>query len=126
MESLAQFLGLTNTLAGEDLPDAPPAPDVARLSGSAFCRALVESREYRMALLARVSAGSLPPAVECRILDHAWGKTPMRLEVDDQSLESLTPERVREKLSRTQRLLQLLEAAQTEDMFHTPVDGAVH
>lgn len=64
-----------------ELPD--DALDVAGIiecTGTEFARKIVQSREYRMALITRVIQGELPPAVEIRLLDLAFGKPPDHVE----------------------------------------------
>lgn len=96
MESLAQFLGLSGTMAGNDLPEAPQEKSrVAGLSGPAFSRAVIASQEYRQSILDRVKLGSLAPAVECRLLDHAFGKPADHVEISDPtSLENQSVEQL--------------------------------
>lgn len=85
MESLATFLGV-------QLPDpaaAPPAdgPAFEELvdvsDPQKFCQGIVASREFRQYILTGILLGGkdgLPPAVMCRIIDHAWGKPVERVE----------------------------------------------
>ena len=109
MQSLAEFLGAMPDCAPDDpLPAIGTAQD--------FCLRIVESREYRLSIYNRIAIGNMPPAVECRILDGAFGKPPQRIDLADvTSLEDLTPEAVREKLERVERMLRLLQAAQADD-----------
>lgn len=51
----------------------------------------------RQSILDRIKLGDLAPAVECRILDHAWGAPPKKLELsgkDGGPLEVVKVERV--------------------------------
>lgn len=54
-----------------------------KLTGKSFCRAIVESTEYRQSIVRRILADKLPAAVECKILDHAIGVPKQRVEMDD-------------------------------------------
>lgn len=65
----------------KDDPVGDLADRLEGLSGRAFSRALVSSPEYRRSLVRRAMADALAPAVECRLLDHAWGAPVKRLEV---------------------------------------------
>lgn len=96
--------------------DAPPV----KLTAKNFSKGILESPEYRASLMLRIVSGTLPPAVECRILDHALGKPVERVEVKDQSrsIEDLSPELVKAKLHRVQRMLQLLETSRTNVEVH--------
>ena len=118
MKSLFESLNLADLTT----PDAEPDPLLV-LTGKAFSKAVLESVQFREYVVRGLLLRDIPPAVLCRLMDHGWGKPPDRIEhtLDDRSLENMTPERVREKLVHAQRLLQLLEAAQTEDTFHTVV-----
>jgi hypothetical protein len=58
-----------------------------------FCKAIVATREFRQYIMHGIALGDLPPAVVTRILDHAWGKPPDKLEVtgrDGQPIETVT------------------------------------
>jgi hypothetical protein len=63
-------------------PDAPREP-VPKLTVKDFCRGILESREYREALMQRIIMHALPAAVECMLYDRAYGKTVDKLEVKD-------------------------------------------
>ena len=65
----------------------------AALTGKAFSDAVVQSEEFRLYVIEGLTERDLPPAVLCRILDHAWGKPPERVEhtgKDGQPIESVT------------------------------------
>lgn len=85
--TLADLLGTTPS----DLLDTPMADRVSASevlaesidpSGSpqSFCRQIVASLEFRRYLLHGLTLGNLPPAIVCKILDHAWGKPVERIE----------------------------------------------
>jgi hypothetical protein len=82
MKTLADSLGpeLMKQIAASAPPLPPPEHDLSELTGVQFCQALVDSREYRESIHRRLLLDELPPAVECRILDQAWGRAPQRLE----------------------------------------------
>jgi hypothetical protein len=103
-QSLADFLGVQDP-AKPDLP-AQPAPS-PKVTAKAFCKEILQTREYREALLRRIVMDELPPAVECMLWDRAHGKTVDKVEVKDTTdpLEELTIEQLEE------RAMRLLEAA---------------
>jgi len=70
MQSLADALGLNE----QHLDDYP------ELTVRDFCRGVLESREYRQSVKDRVALGTLPPAVECKMYDYAYGKPVDRIE----------------------------------------------
>lgn len=83
--TLAEFLGT------DQVPDAPT--QLPQLTVKEFCRGVLESQEYRKSVIQRVILGSLPPAVECRMYDYAYGKPPDRVEhsgPDGKPIETIT------------------------------------
>jgi hypothetical protein len=85
LQTLAEFLGTDQAL---NLPTELP-----QLTVKDFCRGVLESREYRQSVLQRVTLGNLPPAVECRMYDYAYGKPPDRVEhtgADGKPMEMIT------------------------------------
>ena len=93
------FRNLADQLGVKD-PEGPPGPDpvdLPDLTGAQFCKAVVDSRQYRESIVRRILFGDLPPAVECRILDQAWGAPPKRVELtgkDGGAIEVTRVERV--------------------------------
>src|ERR1044071_390853 len=91
MKSLYDALNVEN-------PEQPgvalePAP---KLTAKELCREILNSTQYRQSLLQRIIFQELPPAVECRLWDYAYGKPVERVEVKDtsDSLEHLTVEQL--------------------------------
>lgn len=84
MKSLAEALGTVDPAQ----PEAP-APSITPLStkftARDFCRAIINSPEYRLSLTQRIILGELPPAVECMIWDRASGKVVERMEFEDKT-----------------------------------------
>lgn len=114
MESLADFLGVKN----RELPDHQPVPDprVRRLSVKERAREILESPEYFQSVVDRIRLGTLPPAVEIRFYDEAYGKPIERVEVkdvtddvDNMNYEEL--EREAERLLALARELRVTESA---------------
>ena len=100
MQSLADFLGARNLPEDTPNPD-PPAPKVSIKDRA---RQILESREYFQSVLDRIKLGTLPPAVELRFYDEAYGKVVTRLEVKNVStrLREMSVEQLED---RAQRLL---------------------
>jgi hypothetical protein len=81
--SLADFLNVVDPRAPEDLPPQtePSILDALDIDDpTEFCKKIVGSREFRQYIMNGVVLGDLPPAIGCRIIDHAWGKPPERVE----------------------------------------------
>ena len=64
-QTLAEFLGTTEQQSQVDFPE---------LTVRDFCRGVLQSLEYRQSVKDRIALGTLPPAVECRMYDYAYGK----------------------------------------------------
>jgi hypothetical protein len=125
MQSLADVLGVQDPIKpGEPVAPAPSP----KLTAKAFCKDILNSREYRESIMRRVIMDELPPAIECMLWDRAHGKTVERVEVKDrtESLEDLTPELVAQKLERVQRMLMLLQNARRSEVEHEQTTTSVH
>ncbi len=89
-ESLAQALGVIDPQKGAT-PEADPSWET--LEGKAFCEAVVKSPDFRTYIVLGLRLGNLPAAVLCRVLDHAWGKPPDKVELtgkDGKPIEHVT------------------------------------
>ena len=85
LQTLAEFLG---TDQASNLPTELP-----QLTVQDFCKGVLESREYRQSILQRIVLGTLPSAVELRMMDYGWGKPPERIEhtgKDGKPIETIT------------------------------------
>lgn len=96
MKSLYDALNLVK-------PDAvtePPSLPDKRVSARTICRDILNSRQYRESILQRIIFRELPPAVECRLWDYAYGKPVEKVEIDDKTerVENLTSEQLERKL----------------------------
>lgn len=102
-------------LAGTDVSD--DAPPRHKLTAKTFSKGILESPEYRDSLFRRITNDTLPSAVECRILDHVFGKPVEHVEMRERLIapENLTEEYVTQKLLRVQRILGLLQSTRTND-----------
>lgn len=82
--SLADALGGIDPRPPEKQAE-PSSPTVESLldvtDPTEFCQKILESREFRQYIVNGITLCDLPPAVMCRILDHAWGKPAERVEV---------------------------------------------
>ena len=117
---------LYDALHGEDpqVPTVDPLELVTKLTGKNFSKAVVESKQYRQSIVRRIVTDTLPSAVECKLLDHAWGVPKQRLEIEDKtvSLEDQSPEQLEARaLLLAKRARQLRERTPSEDS-----DGAIH
>lgn len=86
-------------LANPDTPAVIPEPLPEKLTARDFSRAIVRSEEYRNSIRRRIAMDELPPAVEIRLLDYAYGKPVerMSLETTASTLESLSAEALEER-----------------------------
>lgn len=125
MQSLAKFLLDQDEGESEDR-QATPAQGRPR-SAKVISRTLLNSSEYRQSLVDRISLGELPPAVECKLWEYAYGKPIDRVEVKDTtpSLGQLTAEQLEERALRLAQLArQMREQGQSEKDDQT--QAAVH
>jgi hypothetical protein len=60
-----------------------------RAEAKSFSLSILRSEEYRMSVERRVRAGTLPPAVECRLMDYAWGRPVEHVEISTPSTAEL-------------------------------------
>lgn len=107
-QSLADYLGTSDSTAA---PDAETPPAAASLKGKEFAQAVLDSQEFRDYIVASLKLGEIPSVIVVRMMDYAWGKPVERLEVHDSTLDELTPDLVKSKLLRVQRMLQLLDGS---------------
>ena len=112
-QSLADFLGVQDPVTKE-APSEPSRPN-ARLTAKAFCKQILESKDYRDSLVRRIVMDELPPAVEVLLYHYAHGKPVERVEVKDTTdpLEDFTPEQLEERAARLLEIAQAL--AKDED-----------
>lgn len=96
----------------EDIADA-----LASKTGADFCKALVESREYRVSIARRMLLGVLAPAIEGRVLDHTWGRPPERVQVEDltRKPEDLTAEQLEGRALRLVEMARSIRLAPVSD-----------
>lgn len=89
MKSLAEALGV----ADPKDPDAEVPTDWQTLEGKEFCDAVLKSPDFRTYIVCGLRLGTLPSAVLCRVMDHAWGKPPDKIEhtgKDGQPIQHVT------------------------------------
>ncbi len=94
-KSLAEALGTVDLHAD----NAPCVTDDFESLGPLDATKIVNSADYRYSIFLRVRAGTLPPAVECRLLDLALGKPVTRVttETIETPFESATIEDIEER-----------------------------
>lgn len=66
-----------------------------------FCQRVLDSREFRQYILKGITERDIPPAVMCRVIDHAWGKPIDRVEHSGQVNQIITE--VRRVIVRVER-----------------------
>ena len=114
MKTLADVLGVPDpndeTTSHQSVAPAP------KLSAKKFCRQVLESAEYRASLLRRIILDELPPAVECKMYEYAYGKPIARVELEDKTraLESVSLEELQARARTIDAYIQTL-------MTSTPV-----
>lgn len=112
MESLADFLGITPVKEGEQ-----PSQPQKFTSAKAFCRALLASSEYRESLARRMTLGVLPPAVEVRLWDYAYGKPVEKIEIEDKTqAAAMSKHDIEQRIAVLHSLLQELPDDRTESI----------
>lgn len=83
VQSLAEFLNVTDPRTDEQkaLDNAPSIVDLLDIADpTEFCKQIVRSREFRQYIMNGIVLGTIQPAVLTRVIDHAWGKPPERVE----------------------------------------------
>jgi hypothetical protein len=84
--SLAEHLGIdipSSVTARDDAPFEDPAFEDDPPNVRDFARGVLHSRSYRASLWRRIVTDELPPAVECKLLEYAYGKPIERVQVED-------------------------------------------
>lgn len=121
MKSLADHLGV------KDLndPNKPVAP-ARRMSIKQFCQGIIESPDYRAALMAQILLGELPPAVHVLLYHYGYGKPVEHVKIEDVTgaLENQSVEQLEHRalvLAATAR--QLREQQQPADNEDPPNDS---
>jgi len=81
---------------------------------------MLETKAYRLSVYQRLITGNLPPAVECKILDHVVGKPVDRIEIEDttKSVDHLSLEELHERHNRTVAAMQKIIAAGQAEPRH--------
>lgn len=93
MKSLAEHLGAIDPRPEDKRPTNDWDALVDVNDPVKFCQGVVSSREFRQYIMNGVVLGDLPSAVATRIMDHAWGKPPERVEhtgKDGKPIETIT------------------------------------
>lgn len=99
-------------------PIVGPVESIVKLTGKSFAKAVLESRQYRESIVRRVITDTLAPAVECKLIDHAYGLVKQSVEVTDKRnpYTDLPLEAIEERIAR------LMDAARRLRTF-TPLSA---
>jgi hypothetical protein len=110
--NLAEALGIDNPDPKAAKPDA--AAEVPDLGARQFARTVLNSNQYRESVLRRILMNELPPAVETKLMDYAWGRPVERIEVEDKttSYEEWSTDRL---MARIQKLHAILDRLRDKD-----------
>lgn len=113
MKSLADVLGLNTPSSATTEASTTPR----KLTAKAFSKAILESADYAASIQRRILADTLPPAVEVKLYEYAYGKPVDKVEVRDKTnpLEELTMEQLETRAMKLAALVAKLrgEAAQS-------------
>jgi hypothetical protein len=114
--TLAEVLGIHEADEQVTIEERPK-----KLQAKSFCRDLLASPEYRASLLRRIILDELPPAVECKLMDYAWGKPVERVAIthEQEDLRALTEEQLLVRLDDARR--QLIERQTGRATMATPL-----
>ncbi len=115
--SLAEYLG-----AEYPASTAIAAPEeftaALDLDAKDFCKALLNTKQYRQSLMDRITLGTLASAVECRLWDYAAGKPTEKVEVKNTTspFEGLTMEALEDRAAFLLNLIRELKQSRDEDV----------
>lgn len=111
-QSLADVLGVEDPLTRE-----APVVDIhpEKLTAKEFSRRILHSKEYRDSIIRRIYADELPPAIECRLYDYAFGRPVEKVEVADttQKFTEYTIEQLEERALNLAQLAREMRRGQT-------------
>ena len=92
-KSLADALGVVDSRPNAQSTELTISELLDTSDPVEFCKQILDSREFRQYLFTGIACGDIPPAVMCRVIDHAWGKPVDRVEhtgKDGQPIETVT------------------------------------
>lgn len=81
--NLAEMLGIQDPRLDPNHQPQPEVPVVGDLDAKAFARMVINSTQYRESIMRRILFDELPPAVETKLMDYAWGRPTERVEITD-------------------------------------------
>lgn len=113
-KSLADVLGVLDPQQPVSLQqDAKP---FVKMTAKAFSQEILNSRQYRESLLRRIIFDELPPAVECKLMDHAWGRPVEKVQVEDTTprFEELSIEELEQRAMMLVEMARLMREQQGE------------
>jgi len=79
--NLAEALGILDPRVDAKVQSAPDP--VGDLDARSLARMVLNSTQYRESLMRRILFDELPPAVETKLMDYAWGRPTERIEITD-------------------------------------------
>lgn len=80
IRSLADVLGIRDI---QDPASKDPEVPLQRVNAKSFSQEILNSRQYRESLLRRIIMDELPPAIEAKLMDYAWGRPVEKVQVED-------------------------------------------
>src|SRR6185295_14883674 len=97
-KSLADVLGVPDPREPEHVTQVTAKN--FKLTAKAFCKEVLDSRQYRESLMRRIITDSLPPAVEQLLYYYGHGKPVDRIEVKETGadLSELTPAQLEQRI----------------------------
>jgi len=108
-KSLADVLGVPDPREPEHVTQVTAKS--FRLTARAFCKEVLDSRQYRESLMRRIITDSLPPAVEQLLYYYANGKPVDRIEVREtgEDLTALTPAQLEARIAKLMQIARSLQ-----------------
>lgn len=129
MKSLADYLGVLPE--GQQASTEDAALDVKNteaLSLKDFCRAILNSAEYRASVLSRIMLGELPAQVEVMFYHYAGGKPTEHVEVKTvhNELEDLRVDQLEERALYLANLARQMRLSATKDSAEDDASSSIH
>lgn len=124
-KSLADVLGVQDPQAPDNVVQV--SAKNFRMTARAFCKEILDSRQYRESLLRRIITDSLPPAVEQLLYYYANGKPVERVEVKETTTDfsSLSPAQIEARLLHLAQIARRMQTPKTNDVAVPATDDAL-
>lgn len=115
MKTLADSLGIKTPDA-----DTTKSPSPSKISAKTLAKGILESNEYKRSLERRITTDTLPPAVECKLYDYAYGKPVDKVEIKDTTnrLEAMSNDQLMAHLEALRAKAASLSTKDTESTVH--------